>query len=609
MAGGLKADLGVLTEADGFRLRHTIDETSSISRIATLTGSATPESEKQSSVTAEALAAWHRGHLMTRITKRFRQAGTRRAEGPQTLLMPRSSVVPDMSGSLRKRGFLFVARPIAEPRPVPPPSHRSNTARIFAACGVLLLLMLATVILRKAEQQSRHELEMRFLSRTETASRFVRAYVDDLLAREKAVAEDKLAGTEVSPVNFETVVGALGLEAAVITDSRGALLEVYPSRPEMVGENIASRYPHLARALSSGTAMSPIVLSAAKQTPIIAFATQYRSASGVRVFSGAYEIARTPLTSFLKNLLPMRTTSVDLVDERGAVIASDRWLGADTTSLSTIDPPLAHALSVAETGRFGDSGQSRHYVSLKVADTPWRLVTAVDEAVLFSPVTTAWASRWWVVLTVLTSAMIVAAVLAVRLFEHREELSFLNAQLDRLSRVDALTDLPNRRHLEQELTRLGSAATRQDQSLSVLIIDIDHFKRINDEQGHPVGDVVLAGMARQMASVLRPEDQLGRWGGEEFVALLPNTSSAGAAGAAERIRAAAAAWTATLAGGIVVTGTVSIGCATTHGRSDESLVARADEALYRAKSNGRNRVAVSPDPILHAGTAWLASCI
>jgi diguanylate cyclase (GGDEF)-like protein len=140
---------------------------------------------------------------------------------------------------------------------------------------------------------------------------------------------------------------------------------------------------------------------------------------------------------------------------------------------------------------------------------------------------------------------------------------------------------------------LTSAAERHKKAMSVLIIDIDHFKRINDSHGHAIGDEVLRELGWRMANVVRAEDVLGRWGGEEFLVLLPQTAEEGAASVAERIRAAASASPVTLAGGASVRATVSIGGATTTRRFDETLVDRADEALYRAKEQGRDRVIVN----------------
>jgi diguanylate cyclase (GGDEF)-like protein len=159
--------------------------------------------------------------------------------------------------------------------------------------------------------------------------------------------------------------------------------------------------------------------------------------------------------------------------------------------------------------------------------------------------------------------------------------------------TDEHTRLPNRRafftHAEESLAR----ARRGGEPLSLLALDIDHFKRINDTHGHEVGDRVLQRVAHGARSALRAADVVGRTGGEEFLALLPRTGPADAAEVAERLRRAVERLAvADLAAGLAVT--VSVGVASlASGESIEDLVRRADAALYRAKQSGRNRVEVA----------------
>ncbi|MHA7817011.1 MAG: GGDEF domain-containing protein [Pseudohaliea sp.] len=160
-------------------------------------------------------------------------------------------------------------------------------------------------------------------------------------------------------------------------------------------------------------------------------------------------------------------------------------------------------------------------------------------------------------------------------------------QLGAYARVDGLTGLLNREQLDAELRQALSLASRSGQPVAVALLDLDHFKAINDRHGHPVGDQVLVTVARVLGDVVRSTDRVGRWGGEEFLLLLPETGEAGARAVAEKVRAAieAAAYPA----GVVVT--TSIGVAwDPGGLPPQSLVARADKALYEAKAAGRNRV-------------------
>lgn len=160
--------------------------------------------------------------------------------------------------------------------------------------------------------------------------------------------------------------------------------------------------------------------------------------------------------------------------------------------------------------------------------------------------------------------------------------------------LDSLTNLPNRRRFHDHGQWLLERVRRTGESLSALIFDIDYFKRINDTQGHPVGDAVLERLAAEARSILRRQDFLARYGGEEFVILLPGTQLAGAVQLGEKLRAHIAATDFPGAGQV----TISLGCA--EYLADESLqqlVARVDVALYQAKRSGRNRVvAVSEAP-------------
>lgn len=173
-------------------------------------------------------------------------------------------------------------------------------------------------------------------------------------------------------------------------------------------------------------------------------------------------------------------------------------------------------------------------------------------------------------------------------------------ELRYLSEMDMLTNIPNRRKISEELDRELSRAHRHGHPLSVLLIDVDHFKRVNDDLGHETGDAALRGLASTLEASLRPSDRVGRWGGEEFVVLLPETDREGAQIVAERIRSA-------VEGAHILDErpiTVSIGIAASRrhdpdlaataatglAHSPESLLRIADEELYRAKESGRNQV-------------------
>jgi two-component system, cell cycle response regulator len=163
------------------------------------------------------------------------------------------------------------------------------------------------------------------------------------------------------------------------------------------------------------------------------------------------------------------------------------------------------------------------------------------------------------------------------------------SRLERLAVTDDLTLAFNGRYLASRLVEELERARRSAAPLSLLWMDLDHFKRVNDTHGHPLGDQVLRTFVERVRAATRRVDILVRRGGEEFVLLMPATSTAQAKVIAERVRASAAE--PVVVGNVRLTQTVSIGIATWNGReSPEALQKRADEAMYFAKQSGRNRV-------------------
>ena len=168
----------------------------------------------------------------------------------------------------------------------------------------------------------------------------------------------------------------------------------------------------------------------------------------------------------------------------------------------------------------------------------------------------------------------------------------LELELLRDARTDSLTGLDNRRAMLErgrvELKRAGRSGT----PVSVILCDLDHLKKINDKYGHEAGDAALTSAAAVLRRALRESDALGRWGGEEFMAVLPGTAAIGAAEVAERMRAAIAA---TRFDGLDEGATISLGVASSEQLTDpgmewDLLIKEADRRLYRAKHEGRNRV-------------------
>lgn len=170
----------------------------------------------------------------------------------------------------------------------------------------------------------------------------------------------------------------------------------------------------------------------------------------------------------------------------------------------------------------------------------------------------------------------------------------LEDELRQLATTDPLTGAYNRRWGQDQIARALAKRARDGAPFTLLMLDLDHFKSINDRLGHEMGDTALRAFVTACAGALRVTDALVRWGGEEFLALLPGTPGDRAASIAERIRAAVAAIEIEVPEGGSFGFTVSIGLAEADVDTLDNLVRRADEALYEAKSSGRNCVALAP---------------
>lgn len=187
-----------------------------------------------------------------------------------------------------------------------------------------------------------------------------------------------------------------------------------------------------------------------------------------------------------------------------------------------------------------------------------------------------------------TELAVLEMLIGVLFFPLRNALLYREAVLS--SMRDALTGVGNRHAMDLSFSRELKLANRHDRPLSILLIDIDHFKKVNDSIGHHNGDIVLRHIAKTIQHTLRETDQIFRYGGEEFVALLQNTNAFGAHLIAERLRACVEALPVPVAGKELLC-TVSIGVCSFNGNdSAAELFEKADQALYTAKNSGRNRV-------------------
>jgi diguanylate cyclase (GGDEF)-like protein len=212
----------------------------------------------------------------------------------------------------------------------------------------------------------------------------------------------------------------------------------------------------------------------------------------------------------------------------------------------------------------------------------------------------AWREKAWVIViytSLLGIATVLLSFLLVRELRRRQE---LESELLRLARTDSLTQLGNRRLFDESLKREWERAARLRKPLSLMMLDIDWFKKYNDLYGHPAGDVALRAVAVCIAEgIHRPTDICARYGGEEFIVVLPETNLSGTFHVAEKIRKAVEKMALVHHGSALGVVTVSVGLASLVPRQQDDaqiLIDAADEAMYRAKQAGRNRVLAQQNP-------------
>jgi diguanylate cyclase (GGDEF)-like protein len=210
--------------------------------------------------------------------------------------------------------------------------------------------------------------------------------------------------------------------------------------------------------------------------------------------------------------------------------------------------------------------------------------------------------RWNAIAVV--SGVVVIALLIYFLVVNRR----YRQQLVKLASQDALTGLPNRRHTAELATAALAGAKAAQSSLTIAIIDMDHFKIINDRCGHATGDFVLREFARVGREALRDTDVLGRWGGEEFLLIMPGVTLEAALASLERMRTLVFGIHLPASGaGLRVSLSAGLATSLRHGRSLDEMIARADSALYAAKNEGRDLVRVADEGLVATTSVRRAS--
>lgn len=193
------------------------------------------------------------------------------------------------------------------------------------------------------------------------------------------------------------------------------------------------------------------------------------------------------------------------------------------------------------------------------------------------------------IVAAIVSALI-APVTSYRVLSLIQQLEATRKDLEDISTHDYLTGIYNRRFMVEQAGTILALGLRHRFPVSLVMIDIDHFKRVNDTHGHAAGDTVLVELARYVRSLIRVTDIFGRYGGEEFIIFMPHTTLKDAVKSANRIREGVGSQTFR---GLTITLSMGISVASESTRTLDDLIDRADTALYRAKDNGRDRVEVS----------------
>jgi diguanylate cyclase (GGDEF)-like protein len=474
-------------------------------------------------------------------------------------------------------------------RPVVSLARRSVPLGLAVVALAVVLSAVAVGIVH-TRNQSKGQIRKNFTARGENSAEFVSTFLSQQAVRQRSTAQRFLAAREVGPQDFTKVVATFGSDSAVLLDQSGGLLRVVPSAPKLLGSRIAPRYRHLTTALTGRTAVSGVVPSAGRGEPVVAVAAPFATPHGRRVFSVAYPVDGSVLAAFVAHTTTAKQHLVMLVDASGNVIADDPRTSGGTLRQQT--PALADAVARGTGGTTNIAGKATTFVVAPVKGTGWRVVIAVPDERLFASISGM--SQWgpWIIFAVIAALALIVLALFVRSIVSHDRLETLSSALADAARTDVLTALPNRRSLEERMPDVWAHAIRHQRPLSVLMIDLDHFKQINDTCGHATGDALLKAVADSMRTVFRQSDVFGRWGGDEFIAILPETDHDGAHAAGERLSEQARSVDVTPYG-LKTPLALSIGWSS--GLDvPENLIAEADESLYQAKRDGRGRVVGKP---------------
>jgi diguanylate cyclase (GGDEF)-like protein len=474
-------------------------------------------------------------------------------------------------------------RPPAPAPEMPSDRHRpgrrwQRLVRLVLSLAVAAAVLAPQVILFREAEAARSALEARQVRRVGLAREFTERYLASVRDQTKTVPGVALDDAEPRPGKLADVARVLAMKAAVLVDEHGEILQTTPSDGDAVVDALAGRV----EARRTATEAEPdgfaaeFVPASGTRPAYLGTAVRFATPYGPRMLTGATDLADTPLGTFLRLITPVAGAQMYLLDPAGHV--ADSNIPGHAAELADQDPGLRTALAAAGTGTYAAADGERFYAAESLAQS-WQLISTVPIAALYPG-----SGQPRGVLPVEFVAVAAAAYLALtvtgRIVRQRRRLAVL-------ARRDPLTGLSNRRGISEGLDRLTRPADGSERRVTVVLLDIDHFKRINDRYGHDRGDEVIRAVSGALTAAVRPGDLVGRWGGEEFIVVASDTDRHGAAIVAERLRRS-------VADTVVVDGdpvTVSVGYAVIADGDRGAATTRADRALYLAKSAGRNRTA------------------
>jgi diguanylate cyclase (GGDEF)-like protein len=472
------------------------------------------------------------------------------------------------------------------------PPRKRRDAGILIAAGAALLISLGGVaaLIVRSQDESRQHLRANLALRAGASAQLVGTYLAQQQERQRRSGALFLSGDRVSRQRFAAVAGAFGANFAVLLDEKGTALLSAPYNPAIVGRDVGYESRAGREAIEGRTTVSGVLPVPGQTGRIVGVLVPFLTPHGERVFGAAYPVAGGELQALVDRTSTVPGHEVYLTDGEGNLIAASPH--SDRGVLADADPQLSSTLQQAPAaGSLRERSAARTYAAAAVPGTRWQLVIDVPDAGLYASVSGLADVVPWLAFALLSLLAGLLMVLVTRVLRDRARLGELSDELADRARTDTLTGLLNRRGIDEGLVRISGRSRRREEPLTILMIDLDRFKQVNDKHGHEAGDLVLKAFADCMREALRTEDLYGRFGGDEFIVALTDRDADAGAAAAERLRAAAGAAdlsTIGLEGGVAL----SIGVASGLHTTVAELIRAADEDLYRDKA-GRRAAAAS----------------